>query len=214
MFDLAFLWSDTVIFPVIFFVMGLGTTLAYLRITGSVKERRYHADETVVEAVVSEYTRRLQEYDKMLADLKMRMDLVEIRAGPKQAEPVVREIDQISHISRASHSPQHHTQRVTERMTVTPQPPAATIDAASVEVHNGTSHYILRLLAERPRTSREVQLATGRSREHTARLLKKLTESKMVERNVQTKPFTYIVTDLGRQQLHEKAGLAAENRLP
>ena len=108
MFDLAFLWSDTVIFPVIFFVMGLGATLAYFRIAGSVKERNYHADDAVIQAVVSEYMRRLQEYDRMLADLKVRMDLVELRGEPRQAEPA-RDMDQIS---RASHSPQHHTQRV------------------------------------------------------------------------------------------------------
>ena len=213
MFDLAFLYSDTVIFPVIFFVMGLGATLAYFKITKSVTERRYHADEAILQAVVSEYTRRLQEYDRMLAVLRMRMDLAEMRSEPKKAEPA-RDFEQISQTSRASHSPQHHTQRVIEPVTITQRPPDITPTPPANEVHSGTSHYILKLLAERPRLSREVQQATGRSREHTARLLKKLTESNLVERNVQTKPFTYVITDLGRQQFHEKAGLAQESRMP
>jgi predicted transcriptional regulator len=69
---------------------------------------------------------------------------------------------------------------------------------------NGTTDYILKLLVEKPRISREVQLAVGRTREHTARLMKKLHDSGLVSRDVNTKPFRYNITDVGRERLEEK----------
>ena len=74
---------------------------------------------------------------------------------------------------------------------------------------NGTTDYILKLLAEKPRTSREVQLAVGRTREHTARLMKKLNDSGLVSRDVNAKPFRYNITDAGRERLEEKVAPAA-----
>jgi predicted transcriptional regulator len=69
---------------------------------------------------------------------------------------------------------------------------------------NGTIDYILKLLVEKPRTSREVQLAVGRTREHTARLMKKLHDSGLVSRDVNAKPFRYNITDAGRERREEK----------
>jgi DNA-binding PadR family transcriptional regulator len=74
---------------------------------------------------------------------------------------------------------------------------------------NGTTDYILKLLAEKPRTSREVQLAVGRTREHTARLMKKLHDSGLVSRDVNARPFKYNITDAGRERLQEKVAPAA-----
>jgi DNA-binding MarR family transcriptional regulator len=89
-------------------------------------------------------------------------------------------------------------------------PVAVTQHATTAEVEkpagaqNGTNDYILKLLAERPRTSREVQHAIGRTREHTARLMKKLHDSGLVDRDANSKPFRYKITDSGRERLKEK----------
>src|SRR5207245_5399654 len=57
--------------------------------------------------------------------------------------------------------------------------------------------YVLRLITEKPMTSRDIQITIGRTREHTSRMMKKLFEEGLVERNMQTKPFTYKITDKG-----------------
>ena len=74
---------------------------------------------------------------------------------------------------------------------------------------NGTTDYILKLLIERPRTSREVQLAIGRTREHTARLMKKLHDLGLVSRDITTKPFRYNITDAGQEMLKERVEAAS-----
>ncbi len=50
-------------------------------------------------------------------------------------------------------------------------------------------------------TSRDIQNASHRSREHTSRLMKKLYQDGYVERNTRTKPFTYSITDKGKAKL-------------
>jgi predicted transcriptional regulator len=61
--------------------------------------------------------------------------------------------------------------------------------------------YVLRLITEKPMTSRDIQITIGRTREHTSRMMKKLFEEGLVERNMQTKPFTYYITDKGKAKL-------------
>jgi predicted transcriptional regulator len=67
--------------------------------------------------------------------------------------------------------------------------------------HNGTVEYILKLLNTKQMTSREIQKSIGRTREHTARLMKKLYQLQLVDRNMSNKPFTYSITEEGRKQL-------------
>ena len=61
--------------------------------------------------------------------------------------------------------------------------------------------YVLRLITEKPMTSRDIQITIGRTREHTSRMMKKLFEDGLVERNMQTKPFTYYITEKGKAKL-------------
>jgi CTP-dependent riboflavin kinase len=46
-------------------------------------------------------------------------------------------------------------------------------------------------------TSRDIQITLKRSREHTSRLMKKLFEDGYVQRNTQSKPYTYSITEKG-----------------
>lgn len=71
----------------------------------------------------------------------------------------------------------------------------------STKSHNGTVEYILKLLNSNQMTSKEIQKSIGRTREHTARLMKKLYQLQLVDRNMSNKPFTYSITEEGRKQL-------------
>ncbi|MDQ3885368.1 MAG: transcriptional regulator [Thermoproteota archaeon] len=188
--DLTFLGSDLVISGIFAFLVGMTTVMVYTKVKSMFRERRYNTDDTIVEAIVLEYTRRLQDYDKVIAELRSKVDIMEARA---QAHTPVSQ--QPSH-------PQPHVAPMTGSVTVTQHAPTEMEG-------NGTTDYILKLLSERPRTSREVQLSIGRTREHTARLMKKLHDLGLVSRDINTKPFRYNITDVGQETLKERAGAAS-----
>jgi hypothetical protein len=190
--DISFLNSDLVISGVLAFLAGMAGMMAHTKIRNAGTKRGYQADEVVVEAVVLEYTRRLRDYDKVIAELRARLDIMEVRSQP--------------YVTSQSRQPQPHVAPVSE-------PAAVTQHATAVEErqeNNGTTDYILKLLVERPRTSREVQHAVGRTREHTARLMKKLHDSGLVSRDVNSKPFKYAITGSGQERLKEKTEVASE----
>jgi CRP-like cAMP-binding protein len=171
------------------FLAGMASVMVYTRAKSALADRGYRADEAVVEAVVLEYTRRLHDYDKVIAELRSKVDIMEVRAQPPQ--------NVTSQYQQSSHQPQPHVAPMSEPVIVTQH---ATVE----KENNGTTDYILKLLAERPRTSREVQHSVGRTREHTARLMKKLHDSDLVSRDANAKPFRYNITDAGRKRLKEK----------
>ncbi len=70
-----------------------------------------------------------------------------------------------------------------------------------IAVH--TDVEVLRRLSEGLNTAREIQASLGRSREHTARLLKKLYDAGLVVRDEVAKPYTYELTEAGRRALGE-----------
>ena len=190
--DLTFLGvtvdMNYVILSVLMYAVGLVSVMAYGRLRNVVK-RDYRADDAVVEAIVSEYTRRLRDYDRVIAEMRAKIDVVELRAQ-SLLQPVT-----------ASRPAQPHAPAVSEPVAVTQRVP---VDEEKVEGQNGTTDYILKLLAEKPRTSREVQHAIGRTREHTARLMKKLSDSGLVSRDMNSKPFLYGITEAGQARLREK----------
>ena len=61
-----------------------------------------------------------------------------------------------------------------------------------------TEARVLRLLVGGPRTSAQIKQEVGRSREHTARLMKALFDRGLVVRNARNKPYVYEITDTGR----------------
>ena len=189
--DLSVLGSDIVISGVLAFLAGMVSLMVYTRVRKMFVDRRYRVDEAIVEAVVLEYSRRLRNYDKALADINSKIDIMEIKAQSTQisASPT-------SQRQQVSHMPQPHVTSMNEPIEITQQ--------SMIEEINGTTDYILKLLVEKPRTSREVQLAIGRTREHTARLMKKLHDAGFVSRDSNAKPFKYEIMDSGRERLKER----------
>lgn len=61
-----------------------------------------------------------------------------------------------------------------------------------------TEAKVLRLLVEGPRTTGQIKEQVGKSREHTARLMKSLFDRGLVVRNDRNKPYMYEITATGR----------------
>jgi len=180
------LGSDLVISGIFAFLVGMVSMTVYTRLKTKFEEGRYKTNEAVIEAVVLEYTRRLHDYDKVISELRAKVDIIESRIKPHEV------------VSQDPSQPQPHVALMSEPVTVTQH-------AAIEKEVNSTTDYIFKLLAEKPRSSREVQLAIGRTREHTARLMKKLHGLGLVSRDINTKPFRYNITDAGRQMLKKRA---------
>ena len=126
-------------------------------------------------------TDRLQYYENLLIDMKIRLDSLELIKENDEPTPVL--------ISRPK---EYRTQQVAMETKE---------EKRKERMQNmnfgSATDYVLRLITEKPLTSRDIQITIGRTREHTSRMMKKLFEEGLVERNMQTKPFTYKITDKG-----------------
>ena len=191
--------------------VGLALGLTYRRIRDILRRKRDNT--TVIKVIVSEYTRRLEKYENAIADLRVRLDIMESRGHnhavterPAPVKPLITARDISQDQSQPSFYAYHSFKKVE---------PVSEIDDIpnSFDAQNGTTEYVLKLLNERSMTSREVQQAIGRSREHTSRLMKKLYEYRLISRNTKAKPFKYALTESGRLRLKEGHHVTHDARL-
>ena len=61
--------------------------------------------------------------------------------------------------------------------------------------------YVLHLITNDIITSRDIQVTMGKSREHTSRLLKKMYEDGYLQRDEDTRPYSYSVTQKGLERI-------------
>ena len=155
------------------FVIGIAAVATYNKI-----RPRLGSDANNVKILLE----RLQNYENLLIDMKIKLDSLELvkeYEEPTQA--------QIPKPKEQKHEPEAVVEVKEEK--------------AKERSHNmnfgSATEYVLRLITEKPMTSRDIQVTIGRTREHTSRMMKKLFEEGLVERNMQTKPFTYKITEKG-----------------
>jgi len=129
--------------------------------------------------LIKSYTERLQYYENQLIDIKIRLDSAELLKESEELEIPIPKPKEVK-VEKQEEKPK-------ERMH-------------NMNFGNATD-YVLRLITEKSMTSRDIQITIGRTREHTSRMMKKLFEEGLVERNMQTKPFTYYITDKGKTKL-------------
>jgi DNA-binding HxlR family transcriptional regulator len=127
-------------------------------------------------------TERLQYYENLLIDMKIRLDSLEITQETQ-------EIPQ-------AQIPKPKEQKIQQEAPVMVKEEKPKERIQNMQFGNATD-YVLRLITEKPMTSRDIQVTIGRTREHTSRMLKKLFEDGLVERDMSTKPFTYKITEKG-----------------
>jgi hypothetical protein len=187
------------------FLVGLVFGINYKKIKNIVPKR--HDITNIISAIVSEYTRKLTKYDSAIAELRVRLDVMESR-GQKHTitqqlhsaptTPIVGSSDMSHDQARRSIYEYHEDKKIE------PMNEISDSISSSYDVQNGTTEYVLKLLNERSMTSREVQQAIGRSREHTSRLMKKLHEYGFVSRDTKAKPFKYALTEASRPRPKEE----------
>ena len=136
---------------------------------------------------------RLEFYEKQLIDMKIRLDSIDIEnlslsnEIPKNFENYEEKIyEKVS-------KPQ-----INERKSVPVSPQSRRTPNMSLD---NTVEVVLGLITDRSMTSRDIQVTLSRSREHVSRMMKKLFEDGYVERNIETKPYSYSITQKGRAKI-------------
>ena len=159
--------------------------------------------EPITEAIVSEYSRRLKHIEDMVIRLGVRIDTLELSKRSSDIDAKhhtdYSASHQMSQLEQAYITPvprQEHTSPVVQHLT------SPETQTSLEDVQNGTMEYILKLLNERPRSSREIQFSIGRTREHTSRLMKRLYELHLVDRQSNSRPYKYTITYAGRVRIN------------
>ena len=157
------------------FVSGLFAIVIYNKIKPLIKNESEQ---------VKSYIDRLQYYENQLIDMKIRMDSIELEDESGPDIPVKPE--------------RKHSRPEREEIQAQEEPQKERMRNMNF---GSATDYVLKLITEKPMTSRDIQITIGRTREHTSRMMKKLFEEGYVERNMKTKPFTYNITDKGKTKL-------------
>lgn len=200
---LEFLDTNIVIYALVPFLLGALVMLIYYRIKSQFKASNL-ANIEVIDTIISQYNRRLDQYEGIINELKTKTELLEskISKKPDNIKTINHAIDdstsqQISQYSEERNELSEPSRVITESNDVK-------MTASDEYFHTrDTLEIILKLLLNGPLTSREIQRGIRRTREHTSRVMKKLYELRYVDRDVNHKPFRYNITDLGRLQTYD-----------
>ncbi len=138
---------------------------------------------------------RLEYYEKQFIDMKIRLDALNL-----DNEEPLGEDEMVKIQSEMVKSPSRKERR--SRVMVEKHAPVSRIPNMSSE---DSVKHVLKLITKKPMTSRDIEVTFGgRSREHVSRLMKKLFDDGLVERNTANRPYTYSITDSGKKHVGEE----------
>ena len=144
---------------------------------------------------------RLEYYERQLIDMKIRLDALEIQGIEPKTEDSNLELKQLLEKLSNNKVKENNVEEVTQPKTRS-EKPISTPNIPNIE-HTNPTDYVLQLITNKTMTSRDIQITLKRSREHTSRLMKKLFDDGYVQRNIETKPYTYSITEKGKAKVEE-----------
>ena len=189
---------EVILSVILAFIVGIVGLYAYFKIRPFVKTK-----SEVFDASQSE---RLEYYERQLIDMKIRLDALEIQGIEQKVEDPNLELKQFLE-KLAKNEVQEKPIEVVGKAEVAPQKEDSTPIIQNITPTNPID-YVLHLITTKPMTSRDIQITLKKSREHTSRLMKKLFEEGYVQRNTESKPYSYSITKKGIAKVDQ-----AENNL-
>ena len=179
---------EVILSVILAFIVGLGGLYAYYKVRPFIKSKSEMTDASQSE--------RLEYYERQLIDMKIRLDALEIQGiEPKNEDPNM-ELKQFLEKLAKKEMIQEEEAEEEQKLEIVSEEPSPMPKKPSLEPMNPTD-FVLRLITDKAMTSRDIQITLKRSREHTSRLMKKLFEDGYVQRNVESKPYTYSITEKG-----------------
>ena len=138
---------------------------------------------------------RLEYYEKQFIDMKIRLDALNLDKEEPLDEVEMGKM-QVEMVKPANRKERRSRVMVEKHMPVSRIPNMSSEDSVK---------HVLKLITKKPMTSRDIEVTFGgRSREHVSRLMKKLFDDGLVERNTANRPYTYSITDSGRKHIGEE----------
>ena len=186
---------EVILGVILAFLIGLGGLYFFFKLRPFIKSSSDVADPTQVE--------RLEYYERQLIDMKIRLDSLEIQGIEENPIDPNLELKQFIEKLVESREPEKEIEVVREPEIVL-EKQISTPNLSNIEPVSPVD-YVLQLITNKDMTSRDIQITTKRSREHTSRLMKKLFESGLVQRNTETKPYSYSITEKGKEKINDIA---------
>ena len=183
---------EVILGVILAFLIGLGGLYFFFKIRPFIKSSSDVADPTQVE--------RLEYYERQLIDMKIRLDSLEIQGVEENPIDPNLELKQFIEKLVETKEPEKEIKVVKEPEIVL-EKQISTPNLSNIEPMSPVD-YVLQLITNKAMTSRDIQITTKRSREHTSRLMKKLFESGLVQRNTETKPYSYSITEKGKEKIN------------
>ena len=178
---------EVILSVILAFIIGIVGLYAYFKIRPFVKTRNDVFDASQAE--------RLEYYERQLIDMKIRLDAIEIQGIEQKVEDPNLELKQFLE-KLARNEVQERPIEVVAKAEVVPEKVDSTPIIQNITPTNPIN-YVLHLITSKAMTSRDIQITLKKSREHTSRLMKKLFEEGYVQRNTESKPYTYSITEKG-----------------
>lgn len=139
------------------------------------------------------YQERLEYYEKQLIDMKIRLDALDLEDINTKLYDSIPKSNQV--VEQLSSSEVNKGKREVVEKNHSQEERLPNMGYQNV------TEFVLGLITDRTMTSRDIQITLGRSREHISRLMKKLFEDGFVKRNSNSKPYTYSITEGGKEKL-------------
>ncbi len=190
---------EVILSVIIAFLVGLGGLFGYYKLRPMVKSN---------ESGDSSQSERLEYYERQLIDMKIRLDALEIEGvGEKSTDPNLELKQFLEKIAKNNvRDMPLKIEEIAETKPGTQQESNVEIEPEITPLtpsldHANASDYVLHLITKQPMTSRDIQITLKKSREHTSRLMKKLFDDGYVERNTDSKPYRYFISEKGKQKI-------------
>lgn len=178
---------DVILSVIIAFLVGLIGLFTYYKIRPWIK---------INPSIDASQVERLEYYERQLIDMKIRLDSLELEGKDSNSDNIDLELRQFIKKSEKSETIDKPVEPIKPIVEPSQTPPSIPkID------HNNAVDHVLHLITNKAMTSRDIQITLKRSREHTSRLMKKLFDDGFVERNTESKPYSYFISDKGKKKI-------------
>ncbi len=208
-----------IIIPVLFFIIGFLVVylirIALIRPDTIQSSQLNHYNSNnynekglefeIIDALLSKYNEKIEILEQKIAEQKIQFDKLELFLKshlPQEKSPVIMKFsDKSPEIDNITNHNDTTGIKIPNNINY----------KKNEEIGTNTITNVLNILKEESKSSNEIKNAIGRTREHTARLMKRLTEMQLVERQSDLKPFKYRISNIGRKYLEKEIGLLDNN---
>ena len=183
---------EVILGVILAFLIGLGGLYLFFKVRPFIKSSSDVVDPT--------QTERLEYYERQLIDMKIRLDALEIQGI--EENPVDPNLDLKEFMEKLveNNVKREKEIEVVEKPEIVVEKPVSVPNISNIE-HVSPTDSVLHLITNKAMTSRDIQITIKKSREHTSRLMKRLFENGLVQRNTETKPYTYSITEKGKSKI-------------